>query len=188
MQKLIDVGLMANHLPVHQAVIKRLELYLKVVENQQIAEVIQKQVKVMNNHVQTMNQLLSPNQNQVMLPPIPSTSIQRQSNGAQTLTLNMTEKDIVIDCHFTASSMAKENFISAEAMKDRNVKNIHSEMALQQSKIAEIFETIMVQMSWVNHPDASAQERSSVISPLQSMPGQVNMQKQQPINPLDLMQ
>ena len=188
MQKLIDVGLMANHLPVHHAVIKRLELYLKVVENQQIAEVIEKQVGMMNNHVRTMNQLLSPNQNQVTLPPLPSSNRQKQDNGVNAFTLNMTEKDIVIDCHFTASSMAKENFISAESMKDKQVKNIHSEMAQQQSKIGEMFAMIMEQMGWMNHPNASVEERSSVISPLQSMPDPASMQMRQQVNPLDLIQ
>lgn len=167
MLKTVDVGLMANHLSAHKAVIRRLETYLHSVQNQQIATILEKQVNTMKNHVKVMNQLLDPNQNTVTLPPIPNGTGMVHT---QTFKLEMSDHDIATDAHFTASSMAKENFNSAENMKNKQVKKIHSEMALQQSTIAGMYENLMSQMGWMNQPNASISEQTSVITPINQIP------------------
>lgn len=63
---------MANHLPAHKAIIKRLDMYVNHVQNQQISTILEKQIMIMKNHVQVMNQLLDPKQNIINLPPIPN--------------------------------------------------------------------------------------------------------------------
>ncbi|MET3506425.1 hypothetical protein [Halalkalibacter oceani] len=52
----------------------------------------------------------------------------------------MSEKDVSIDAHFTASAMANENFNSSENMKSKQVKKLHLAMALQQATISEMYE------------------------------------------------
>src|SRR5699024_11867871 len=73
----------------------------------------------------------------------------------------MGEKDIAVDAHFTASAMAKDNFNSSENMKNKQVKKLHSSMALQQATIAEAYEDLMNKMGWMNQPDASITDRKS---------------------------
>lgn len=178
MIKTVDVGLMANHLSAHQPVIKRLELYAAHVQNQSILTILEKQIQIMKNHVNVMNQLLDPKQSEVTLPPIPINPgmTSRQADTE----FQMNDQDIAKDARFTASSMAKENFNSAENMKDKQVKKLHSEMALQQSAIAELYETLMTQMGWINQPNASVQEQTSVMAPLSTMPNPQSVDNQQP--------
>src|SRR5690625_4551176 len=82
----------------------------------------------------------------------------------------MSEKEISIDAHFTASAMAKENFNSSENMKNKQVKKLHSARALQQATIAEMYEDLMSQMGWMNQPNASGTEQTSVITQLNTIP------------------
>ncbi|MBO8156038.1 MAG: hypothetical protein H0Z32_06220 [Bacillaceae bacterium] len=87
-----------------------------------------------------------------------------------------------MDAYFTASLTAKENFNSAENMKDHIVKKLHSEMALQQSTIAEMYEQYMRQMGWLNQPTSSRQEQISSMIPYQTVPSQSSFQGYQPVN------
>lgn len=177
MLKTVDVGLMANHLSAHQAIIKRLDIYLHHVQNQQIATILQKQIMTMKNHVHVMNQLLDPKQNVASLPPIPNGAgkVQDQVNA----NLDISDKDIAGDAHFTASAMAKENFNSSENMKNQEVKKIHSEMALQQSTIAGMYEHVMNQQGWMSQPNASVSEQTAAVTPLNAMPNTAMMNGQQ---------
>ncbi|MRH44063.1 hypothetical protein GH741_15575 [Aquibacillus halophilus] len=181
MIKTVDVGLMANHLSAHKAVISRLELYVNNVQSTQISTILQKQIAIMKNHVQVMNQLLDPKQVTVTLPPIPNGGGQMQKALANT-TIEMSDKDIAVDAHFTASSMAKENFNSSENMKNPQVKKMHSGMALQQSTIAEMYEQLMSQMGWMNQPNASIQDQTATITPLNMIPNQAMQNGNQTIN------
>lgn len=102
-------------------------------------------------------------------------------NNQNDTTFEMSEQDITIDAHFTTSSMAKENFNSSENMKDKQVKHIHSGMALQQSTIAGLYEDLMAQMGWTNQPNASVSEQTSEITPLDTIPNSGMTTNQQPI-------
>src|SRR5699024_10010599 len=150
MLKNVDVGLMVNHLSAHNAIIKRLDMYINHVQNQQIATIIQKQMMIMNNHVQVMKQLLDPKQSTVNLLLIPTNvgMVQHLNNN-----LDISDQDIAVDAHFTASAMAKENFNSVENMKNRQVKKTSSEVALKQATIAEMYEELMNQLGWMSQPD-----------------------------------
>ncbi|WP_088051934.1 hypothetical protein [Virgibacillus dakarensis] len=172
--KTVDVGLMANHLSAHKAIIKRLNLYSRAVQNKQLATILEQQVMIMRNHVQTMNQLLDPNQQKVSLPPIPNGATKMQNQIVEN-DFGIDDHDIAIDAHFTASSMAKENFNSSENMKNQQVKQIHSQMAMQQSQIAERHEMLAQQMGWASHPNASIAEQTAVVTPLETMPNQAGI-------------
>ncbi|MFC4321609.1 hypothetical protein [Litchfieldia salsa] len=176
--KIIDVGLMANHIPAHKGIISRLELYSQSVSNGQLLTIFQKQIGMMKNHVQVMNQLLNPNQQlQVAVPPIPnnSTGYYNQPKG----NIGIEEKDMLFDAHFTAVSMANENFMSASNMKAPLVKRAHIEMGLQQNDIANQFEMLAEQLGWsTNHPNATVMEQNQVMSPIPNPQAYMNMQNQ----------
>ncbi|MBB6451845.1 hypothetical protein HNQ94_000266 [Salirhabdus euzebyi] len=182
MIKTVDVGLMANHLSAHKPVIKRLELYKSMTQNQQILTILDKQITIMKNHVQAMNQLLDPNQSQVTLPPVPASTFVQASNQGSVPNSNMSDKDIAMDAHFTATSMAKENFNSSENMKTPQVKKSHQEMALQQSSIAGMYEQLMKEMGLSKQPNATIEEQTSVITPLEAMPNNLMQNGNQQMN------
>lgn len=180
MLKNVDVGLMVNHLSAHNAIIKRLDMYINHVQNQQIATIIQKQMMIMNNHVQVMKQLLDPKQSTVNLLPIPTNvgMVQNLNNN-----LDISDQDIAVDAHFTASAMAKENFNSAENMKNHQVKKTHTEMALQQSTIAGMYEQLMNQLGWMSQPDVSTSEQIAALAPFNVISNPNLNGQQQIINP-----
>ncbi|WP_188453342.1 hypothetical protein [Virgibacillus oceani] len=177
--KTVDVGLMANHLSAHKAIIKRLEIYVEHAQNQQITTILEKQILMMKNHVQAMNQLLNPKQNNASLPPIPNGV--GMSHNKVPNNLGVSDQDIAVDAHFTASAMAKENFNSSENMRNQQVKKLHSEMALQQSTIAGMYEHLMDQMGWMNQPNASVSEQTAAITPLNAMQNKM-MNENQPMS------
>lgn len=174
MLKTVDVGLMANHLSVHNAIIKKLELYTSSTQNQQLIILIEQQIGLMKNHVSVMNNLLIPNQNtQVSLPPIPQMTSHSHANYSS---IGLEDKAIAIDAYFTAIAMANGNFTSALNMKDPQVKNIHIEMALQQTQIADQISMLAEQNGWMSHPNATAMEQTHAQNPLKDgnqehMPG-----------------
>ncbi len=170
MIKTIDVGLMANHLDAHKGVIKRLELYMRMTKNQQLVHTLNQQIGAMKNHVKVMNQLLDPtNTNPVTLPPIPQNVM---NHGIQSpfIDTGMVDRDITFDALFTANAIANDNFISSSNMKNQQVKQLHAEMAKQQSHIANQYEMLAEQLGWLSHPDATNQEQTQSMSPLPSVP------------------
>lgn len=166
MLKTIDVGLMANHLSVHNAIIKKLERYASSTKNQQLIMILEQQAGLMKNHTNVMNQILHSNQmSQISLPPIPQVTSHSHANYNSIIGLE--DQDITTDAHVTAISMAKENFSSAMNMKDPQVKKIHIEMALQQSHIADQLSMLAQQNGWMSHPNATATEQNYAQNPLQ---------------------
>lgn len=168
MLKVIDVGLMANHLSAHQGAIKRFELYSKLTKNPNLLSILGQQIGMMQNHVQVMNMLLDPNHtNQVTLQPVPQVTPQQNQNSLF-IDIEIGDRDMAFDSHFTATSMANDNFISSTNMKNLQVKRIHSEMALQQSQIAKQYEMFTEQMGWMDHPVATNIQQQEAMSPLQN--------------------
>lgn len=166
MLKTIDVGLMANHLSVHNALIKKLELYASGTKNQQLIMLLEQHAGLMKNHVNVMNNLLNPdNLNQVSLPPIPHVTSHNHNTYSS---LGLEDKDIATDAQITAMAMANNNFTSALNMKNPQVKKIHVEMALQQSQIAEQIGMLAQQNGWMSHPNASTTEQVEAQNPLQA--------------------
>ena len=168
MLKTIDVGLMANHIPTHKGIIKRLEIYANNSLEPQLTAILNKQITIMENHVKVMNQLLNQTPN-VVLPPIPQ-NIPINSNRSMNSNTGMEDRAIALDSHFTATAMANENFLSATNMKNPQVKRLHVEMALQQLEISNQHEMLAQQLGWMSHPNASDMERNAAMSPNEGFP------------------
>ncbi|UOR12046.1 hypothetical protein [Halobacillus amylolyticus] len=166
----VDVGLMANHLDAHKGIIKRLELYLNHAKNQQFIHTLEQQIGILKNHVKVMNQLLDPNNTSpVTLPSIPQSTL---NGGKQTssVDIGLVDRDMAFDAHFTANAMAKDNFVSSNDMKNQQVKQLHSGMAMQQSHIGNQYEMLAQQLGWLNPPQATNLEQTNSISPLNNTP------------------
>ncbi|WP_019153638.1 hypothetical protein [Robertmurraya massiliosenegalensis] len=173
MLKTIDVGLMANHLPAHKGVIHRLEIYENNTKDLQLNVILKKQIIIMENHVKVMNQLLNQTPN-IVLPPIPQ-DVPMNNNHTMKPDTMFEDSSVALDVHFTATAMAKENFLSASNMKDPQAKKLHVEMALQQLEIAKQYEMLAQQLGWLTHPNASDMERNAAISPNYPVPNHPTM-------------
>lgn len=167
MSKTIDVGLMANHLSAHQGVISRVKVYMQNANDERLASILQIQMTTLKNHVVVMNELLDPSKNNqsVNLPPVPPI-VNFYREAINRVNLGITDKDMLLDAHFTATALANNNFISANNMKDSRVKQLHIEMGLQQSNIAEQYHMLGKQLGWMSHPDAIVDEQLHSMNPL----------------------
>ncbi|QDP39673.1 hypothetical protein [Radiobacillus deserti] len=177
MLKVIDVGLMSNHLEAHEGVMKRLEMFQKITANTQVQSILSQQIEMMKNHVQVMNQLLQPSEttNHIQVPPIPQPVAIKQMDPTYVGLIE--DKYIVMDSHFTATAMANDNFVSASNMKTVQVKQAHIEMGKQQHQIQQMYEMLSKQMGWSHQPEATSMEQQQTIIPLQSSnPQQSNHQ------------
>lgn len=88
---------------------------------------------------------------------------------------------MALDAHFTANAMANDNFVSSSNMKSPQAKRLHTEMAMQESNIANQYEMLAEQLGWVNPPVATNVEQTQVISPKISMSPNGTMTNQQQI-------
>lgn len=59
---------------------------------------------------------------------------------------NVNNKWIALEAHTTAKCMSNENYVSALMMKDKNVRNAHVEMALQQLAVQEKYAVFIKEM------------------------------------------
>src|SRR5699024_12441788 len=105
------------------------------------------QITLIKEHKQVMIELIDQKQTTMNLTPI-SSKLNTAVTNQIAPSYEMGEKDIAVDAHFTASAMAKDNFNSSENMKNKQVKKLHSSMALQQATIAEAYEDLMNKMGW----------------------------------------
>lgn len=157
--KAIDLGLMSEHLTTHKGVLNKLQLYYCTVRNPALKEIIFEQLMIMRNHVQIMLMLLDPKINER----VSVTALQQievvEIPCQQQFSIHIGEKEIAIEAHQTAMSMASDNFASALRMKAQNVRDIHVHMALQQVKIQEKYSEVMKSNGWEQAPDSSFEEQ-----------------------------
>src|SRR5690625_6611282 len=69
------------------------------------------------------------------------------------------DKWIALEAHAGAKLMSNENYTSALLMKNRNVRNAHVEMALQQLEIQKRYSDFINRMGWSFVPHADTQEQ-----------------------------
>ena len=62
--KMIDLSLMAEHLPVHKAELDKLASYICSLQNKEVKQVATEQYMIMQNHVKVMVALMNPVQNE----------------------------------------------------------------------------------------------------------------------------
>jgi len=129
----IDLGLMAEHLSTLEGVINKLVLYETKVTNIALKEILVLQAKAMRNHVKVMLALINPHQNgYIQLQQLNEYTMNSHPHVLEGQEGNADNKWIASESHNTAQSMSNENYISALTMKNQNIRNIHSEIALQQ--------------------------------------------------------
>ncbi|AXI30609.1 hypothetical protein CIB87_16850 [Priestia megaterium] len=160
--KAIDLSLMSEHLMTHKGVLKKLAYYYCSVKNPILKQIIYEQFLIMRNHVYVMLELMDPEHNedvsilalnQVELIDIPC---------PETI-LRLGDKNILLEAHNTAKSMALDNFSSALKMKATNVKSIHVQMALQQVQLEERYSELGKMMGLNQSPDTSSEEQTNTI-------------------------
>ena len=152
----IDLGLMADHLSVHEGVIAKLKFYRTKVHHLELKSIIEEQLSMMRQHIRVMLTLIYPHQNEN-----PYTSNDRGDRDKNENDEDgvLKDKHIALEAHATANFMAQNNFISAIMMKDSNVKHVHFNMAWQQVYISGKYEHFIRNMGWSKPPMASAQEQ-----------------------------
>src|SRR5699024_3980134 len=155
----VDLGIMAEHLSTHEGMINKLKVYNINTTNPDLKSIIALQINVMMLNVRVMISLINSDNNEyvdVSYLNIYDVSIQR-SYG--TVVNKYNDKCIALEAHAGAKLMSNENYTSALLMKDRNVRNAHVEMALQQLEIQKRYSDFINRMGWSFVPHADAQER-----------------------------
>jgi hypothetical protein len=166
--KMIDLSIMAEHLPVHKAELDKLASYICTIQNPEIKKAATEQYMIMQNHVKVMIALMDPVQNETI-------SIEDlhkwdpvQLNCQQTYT-SMSQENILKELATTAESMANKNFNSGLRMKAENVRNIHIHMALQQSTMLNRYNDLMNKFTKDTAPVSSRKEQEQTMETFKKM-------------------
>lgn len=161
--KAIDLGLMSEHLTAHKGILSKLQTYYCSVNNPTLKQIIYEQFLVMRNHVQIMLMLIDPKMNeQVTVNALKQ--VQPVEIPCKSIEMIMGEKEIAIEGHHTAMSMASDNFSSALRMKAANVREIHLHMALQQVHLQDRYDEFLKSMGWKHAPDSTLEEQVETIN------------------------
>ncbi|MEQ2527571.1 hypothetical protein WMO40_12725 [Bacillaceae bacterium CLA-AA-H227] len=157
----IDVQLMNEHLTTHEGVLYKLSLYYNLAEHPALKQIFSKQFMLMKDHVRVMLSLLDPSRKgSVQLAPIDLTIVTSIHEGQTNK--NSQDKYLAIEGRSTAKSMANDNFISALMMKDKHVKDIHIQMAIQQAKVQEMY-SMFISNLFNEKPQLSTKENQMKI-------------------------
>lgn len=155
----VDLGLMAEHLSTHEGMINKLKVYHINTTNPDLKSIIALQINVMMSHVRVMLSLINPDNNEyVEVPDLDMYDVSnRRVEGTGVNKYN--DKWIALEAHAGAKLMSNENYTSALLMKNRNVRNAHVEMALQQLEIQKRYSDFINRMGWSFVPHADTQEQ-----------------------------
>ncbi|MED3971704.1 hypothetical protein P4658_29075 [Priestia megaterium] len=160
--KAIDLSLMSEHLMTHKGVLKKLAYYYCSVKSPLLKQTIYEQFLIMRNHVHVMLKLMDPEHNEDVSV-LALNQIELVDIPCPEPILRLGDKNILLEAHTTAKSMALDNFNSALKMKASNVKSIHVQMALQQVQLEERYSELGEKMGLNQSPDTSAEEQISTI-------------------------
>lgn len=135
----VDLGIMAEHLPTHEGVIRKLKIFKEIVDNQEIKKLLQLNIQMLREHVRAMLELIDPDHNgEVKLAELSDMDL-----NTEMLNLSEQEKDIVLETRAASKLMGSDNFNSALMMKDMNVKNIHIQMAYQDVRMQVLYNMVV---------------------------------------------
>ncbi|MDD1515303.1 hypothetical protein [Priestia megaterium] len=160
--KAIDLSLMSEHLMTHKGVLKKLAYYYCSVKNPILKQTIYEQFLIMRNHVQVMLELMDPEHNEGVSV-LTLNQIELVDIPCPETILHLGDKNILLEVHNTAKSMALDNFSSALKMKATNVKSIHVQMALQQVHLGERYSELGEMMGLNQSPETSLEEQTNTI-------------------------
>ncbi|MBW3112526.1 hypothetical protein KYJ26_11830 [Bacillus sp. MCCB 382] len=166
--KMIDLSLMAEHLPVHKAELDKLASYICTLQNSEIKQAATEQYMMMQNHVKVMIALMDPVQNETIsiedLHKWEPVSFNCQQNS-----IGMSQENILKELATSAKSMANNNFNSALRMKAENVRTIHTHMALQQMTMLNRYNALLNKFTKDTVPASSRKEQKETMETFQKM-------------------
>ncbi|WP_101842449.1 hypothetical protein [Halobacillus sp. Marseille-P3879] len=166
--KMIDLSLMAEHLPVHKAELDKLETYICSIQDSEIKQVATEQYMIMQNHVKVMIALMNPSQNEF----IGLNDLHKwepvQLNCHQN-SLGMSQENILTELKTSTETMANKNFNSALRMKAENVRNIHIHMALQQTMLLNRYIALMDRFVKDTAPESSGDKQRETFQTFKNM-------------------
>ncbi|MFE8699635.1 hypothetical protein ACFYKX_03240 [Cytobacillus sp. FJAT-54145] len=165
--KAIDLGLMANHLKTHDAVITKLKRYYCSTNHPNLKEILALQIAVMESHVKVMLLLISPSHHGYVT--VPTIEQIKPFQATCQPNSSLSDQDIALEAHSTAKSQAGDNFSSALFMQNKNVKEAHFHMAYQQARILEWYGQFIKKMGWKVDPSVSDAERIKTIQQYQAL-------------------
>lgn len=156
----VDLGLMAEHLASHQGAISKLRVYEHNVSLAELSKTLQLQRKIMEAHVNVMLQLINPNNTSYVEVPSLESVKKQVTNTKQIQANDSNNKWITLEALSSAKSMSNRNFVSALMMQNKNVRDAHVKMAMQQLELMEKYERIAKEHSWTFTPMATYKEQT----------------------------
>lgn len=166
----VDLGIMAEHLSAHEGIINKLNVYHEKATNIELKEIIAFQGNMMRVHVKVMLALINPHINDyVEVPDLGAYSVNGYYQRVNKQWANYDNKWIALEAHATAKLMSNENYMSAIMMKDKNVRNAHVEMALQQLEAQKRYAEFINRMGWAFVPHVSVQDQVNTYQHFQHM-------------------
>ncbi|SFF80413.1 hypothetical protein SAMN05216353_109110 [Halobacillus alkaliphilus] len=166
--KMIDLSLMAEHLPVHKAELDKLALFICSIQDPEIKQVATEQYMIMQNHVKVMIALMNPVQNEA----IGVSDLQKWEPvtfNCKQNSIGMAQENILIELKTSAETMANKNFNSGLRMKAENVRNIHIQMALQQTMILNRYSDLMNKLIKDTAPESSREEQEETVQTFKNL-------------------
>ncbi|MGP4076899.1 hypothetical protein [Halobacillus sp. K22] len=166
--KMIDLSLMAGHLPVHKAEMDKLASYICSIQHSDIKQVATEQYMIMKNHVKVMVALMNPEQNET----IGINDLHKWEPvqiNCQKRSIGMSQENILRELATSAETMANKNFNSGLRMKAENVRNIHVHMALQQIMILNRYIALMDKFMKDTAPVSSRKEQEETYQTFKNM-------------------
>ncbi|ASK61306.1 hypothetical protein CFK37_03490 [Virgibacillus phasianinus] len=165
-----DLGIMAEHLSAHEGVINKLEVYQANVSNTVLKEILVLQTTMMRAHVRIMLAFINPyNSGYIEVPELNDLLNANSHKGMEDKETNDNTKWIALEAHTTAKCLSNENYVSALMMKDKNVRNAHVEMALQQLTVQEKYTAFIKNMGWAFVPHVSVEDQVNTYQHFQYM-------------------
>ncbi|MFG6116919.1 hypothetical protein ACGTN9_17335 [Halobacillus sp. MO56] len=166
--KMIDLSLMAEHLPVHKAEMDKLASYICSIQNTEVKQVATEQYMIMQNHVKVMVALMNPIQNET----IEVNDLHKWEPveiNCQQSSIGISQENMLTELATTAETMANKNFNSGLRMKAENVRNIHIHMALQQMMILNRYLALMDKLIKDTAPESSRIEQEETYQTFKNM-------------------
>ncbi len=161
--KSIDHSLMAEHLTTHLGAIRKLKVYYCTVKHPYLKNIVGKQLAAMQSHVKVMLSFIEPTQQSFI--PVPSLSqLQQPFVACQSTFGSLDDQAIAIEAETTATSMSKNNYLSALRMKVKPVREAHFKMANQQAHFQEQYREFISGMGWSYAPKAAVEEQQKTVN------------------------
>lgn len=166
---IIDVGLMNEHLSTHEGLLGKLELYLIESSATYLNKIITIQQTLLKTHIQVMLELLNPSNEKWI--ELPSINLEKKLTFSWPVysDFDVLTKRITLELQSTAKSMAHTNFNAALMMKNKNVKHVHYQMAVQQATYMNFISAFVTEKDWAPSINATQATQRKVIEHFHSL-------------------